>query len=588
MARAASHTAVARTVALALAFAAAFTSALLFLQFAAATGMQALDAIRAALIGITAFWLAWGAVGGLLGLVYRERTPPELGSDAAIRGRTVVLMPVYQEDPVATFSRVAAIDASLEAAGATDIHVAVLSDTQDPGIAQREEFWFARLHAERRGQGRIFYRRRRVNTGRKAGNIADFFATSGGAYDYALILDADSLMEGETILTMIRRMEADPGLGLLQTLPRIAGARSRFGRIMQFAASLYSPIFARGLAQLQGSAGPFWGHNALVRVSAFAESCHLPPLSGRPPFGGHILSHDYVEAALLTRRGWRVRVDPDLGGSYEGGPEDLLEYAKRDRRWCQGNLQYVRLLNAPGLAWWSRFSLLQAVMAYVVPVFWFALIVTTVPAVLLELPPDYFPDGAALFPVFPSDETAKAVGLAVGVVALLLLPKLLILAKALVLGAGRQFGGGLRMAASVVCEVLMTTLIAPMMLMLQLRAVAQIVFGRDGGWPANPRGEGNVPIDFAFRATWWIVLTGVAGLALAAMLAPEVVFWMLPVTLPMIGAPALVSWTSRRGSETLFHVPRDLSAGDVLARARRYRTRWEGMPERALPDAELA
>jgi membrane glycosyltransferase len=588
MDRAALSTALARAIALSLALAAAFTSALLFLQFAAATGLQAIDAARAALIGITAFWLAWGAVGGLLGLFYRERTPPELVSDADVRGRTVILMPIYQEDPVATFSRVAAIDASLEAAGARNVDVAVLSDTQDPEIARREAFWFARLHAERRGQGRIYYRRRRLNTGRKAGNIAEFFATSGGAYDYALILDADSLMEGETILAMIRRMEADPGLGLLQTLPRIAGARSRFGRIMQFSASLYSPIFARGLAQLQGTAGPFWGHNALVRVRAFAESCHLPPLSGRPPFGGHILSHDYVEAALLARRGWRVRLDPDLGGSYEGGPEDLLEYAKRDRRWCQGNLQYTRLLHTPGLAWWSRFSLLQAVMAYVVPVLWFALIVTTVPAVLLELPPDYFPDGPALFPVFPSDETAKAVGLAVGVVALLLLPKLLILAKALVLGAGRQFGGGLRMTASVVCEVLMTTLIAPMMLMLQLRAVTQILLGRDGGWPANPRGEGNVPLDVAVRATWWIVLTGIASLALSALLAPEVVLWMLPVAVPMIGAPVLVASTSRPGWESLFHVPRDLDAGDVLERSRRYRIKWEGLPDRALPDAELA
>ena len=453
------------------------------------------------------------------------------------------------------------------------LHVAVLSDTQDETLARREAFWFARLHAERRGEGRFFYRRRRRNVGRKAGNIADFIATSGGAYDHALILDADSLMEGETILEMVRRMEADPGLGLLQTLPRIVGARSRFGRAMQFAASFYAPIFARGLAQMQGAAGPFWGHNALIRVRAFAESCHLPPLSGRPPFGGHVMSHDYVEAALLARRGWRVRLDPDLGGSYEGGPEDLLEYARRDRRWCQGNLQYVRLLTTPGLRLWSRFTLLQAVLSYVVPCLWFALIVTTIPAVLLERPPNYFPENR-LFPVFPSDETAKAIGLAVGVVALLLLPKLLILGKALLLGAGDRFGGTARMIASVLCEVAMTTLMAPMMLMLQVRAVAQILSGSDGGWPVNPRGAGNVPISVALRATWWIVLAGCAALLLSLLLAPEIVVWTLPVALPMVSAPALVAWTSRPARGTLFTVPPEIRDGGVVARARTYCDAW--------------
>ena len=576
-----------RIAALSLAVAAAVVALLLFLQFAAATGLQPLNVVRACLIAVTGFWLAWGAAQGLVGLIYRERIPPRIDDGTPTSGRTVILMPIYQEDPVATFARVAAIDASLEAAGARDVHIAVLSDTQNEALARREEFWFAHLHAERRGEGRIFYRRRRNNAGRKAGNIADFVQRSGGAYDYALILDADSLMEGDTILELIRRMEAEPRLGLLQTLPRVAGARSRFGRVMQFAASLYSPIFARGLAQMQGETGPFWGHNALIRVRAFAESCHLPPLPGKPPLGGHIMSHDYVEAALLARRGWRVRLDPDLGGSYEGGPEDLLEYAKRDRRWCQGNLQYVRLLDTPDLRGWSRFSLLQAVLSYVVPCLWFVLIVSTIPAVLLEAPPDYFPEGPALVPVFPSDETAKAVGLAVGVVALLLLPKLLILLKALLHGAGARFGGAWRMSASVLCEIALSTLIAPMMLMFQVRAVAQVLSGRDSGWPVNPRGEGNVPLAVAVRATWWIVLAGCAGLGLSFVLAPEIVVWILPVALPMIAAPALVVWTSRPAGGTLFHVPPDLGAGDVVRRADTFRRAWRAAPA-ARTDASVA
>ena len=123
-----------------------------------------------------------------------------------------------------------------------------------------------------------------------------------------MILDADSLMEGETIIEMIRRIEAAPKLALLQTLPRVVGATTRFGRAMQFAAGFHSPIFARGLAATQGRTGPFWGHNAIVRIRAWAESCGLPELPGRAPFGGHIMSHDYVEAALLARAGWLVRL----------------------------------------------------------------------------------------------------------------------------------------------------------------------------------------------------------------------------------------------------------------------------------------
>ncbi|MCE8471342.1 glucans biosynthesis glucosyltransferase MdoH, partial [Rhodovulum sulfidophilum] len=276
---------------------------------------------------------------------------------------TVVLVPICNEDPVTTFARIAAMDGSIQAAGLR-CDIAVLSDTRDPENAARERDVFARLLAETGGAGRIFYRRRTDNRGRKAGNIEDFIQSSGGAYEFALILDADSLMEGVTIRRMIARMQADPRLGLLQTLPKIIGAGSLFGRAMQFSASFHSPVFARGLARLQGNTGPFWGHNAMVRVRAFAESCGLPALEGKPPFGGHILSHDYVEAALLARAGWRVKLDETIEGSFEEGPDNILAHAKRDRRWCQGNLQHIRLVLAPGLAGWSRFVFLQGIFAY--------------------------------------------------------------------------------------------------------------------------------------------------------------------------------------------------------------------------------
>ncbi len=238
--------------------AAAASGFLLFLQFGEADGLDWIDIVRSMLILMSTFWLAWGAAQGLLGLTTRPSV--RLRSDGPIRGRTVILVPVYNEDPVTTFARIAAMDASMrELATGASFDFAILSDTRNEAIAARERLWFLRLVQDRDGQGRIFYRRRSDNTGRKAGNIEDFITRSGAAYDYAMILDADSLMEGATIVEMVRRMEAEPELGLLQSLPRVINARSRFGRTMQFSASFYSPIFARGLAMMQGRTGPVLG-----------------------------------------------------------------------------------------------------------------------------------------------------------------------------------------------------------------------------------------------------------------------------------------------------------------------------------------
>ena len=553
----------ARLSVFALSIAAAATGFMLFLQFGQADGLDGWDIVRAVLIGLSTFWLAWGAAQGLLGLTTRP-VAPEV-PQGAIAGRTAILVPVYNEDPVITFARVAAMDQSIAATG-TDatIHFAILSDTRNEEIAAREALWFLRLLRDRDAEGRIFYRRREKNTGRKAGNIEDFFTRSGGAYDYAVILDADSLMEGETILEMIRRMEAAPDLGLLQTLPRVIRARSRFGRAMQFSASFFSPIFARGLAMMQGSTGPFWGHNAIVRVRAFAASCGLPELKGKPPFGGHILSHDYVEAALLARAGWTVRLDDDLDGSFEEGPENIVDHAKRDRRWCQGNLQHTRLIAAPGLKFWSRWVFVQGVLAYIAPLFWLAFILASVMAQEFAPPPNYFPEAGWPFPVFPVSESAKAIGLAVGIFGLLLLPKLLIALDAMFTGRARSFGGGLRAFVSTLVELLLSSVIAPVLLMYQTRSVFQVVFGRDGGWPANNRGDGRLSVGEAWVASRWISLNGLAGLSVVYFLAPGLVLWLLPVGLPMILAPLVISWSSQDSRSGLMTVPSEIAPSPVI------------------------
>ncbi|WP_226550459.1 glucans biosynthesis glucosyltransferase MdoH [Celeribacter naphthalenivorans] len=575
-----------RTLALSFALLAALTASTLLADAAIQDGVDVWDVVRGVLIFVTTAWLAWGATLSFVGLaprVGKRRPAPELTSPAP---RLVVLVPICNEDPVTTFARIAAMDQSIRAEGlAADI--AILSDTRNDESALLERQTYLRLIRETHGEGRIFYRRRDDNRGRKAGNIEEFIRRSGSAYDFALILDADSLMEGRAVREMAAKMQADPKLGLLQTLPKIIGARSFFGRAMQFAASFHSPIFTRGLERLQGNTGPFWGHNAMVRVNAFAESCALPELAGPPPFGGHILSHDYVEAALLARGGWRVQVDHTISGSFEEGPENILSYAKRDRRWCQGNLQHSRLLLSPGIAGWSRFVFLQGIFAYLVSVLWAAFLITSVVATILAPVPNYFPEPHMLFPVFPDDRTKEITALIVGIMGLLILPKFAILYEASGTRRTARFGGSVRAGLSVVAEILLSSLIAPLMLMYQTKAVLQVLSGRDGGWPANQRGEGALSLLEGFRAGLWIMLTGGAALALVARVAPDLTLWLLPVCLPMVAAPFLIAWTSRPLTHALFLVPEERRPAPVIRSYREILGRWQAEPRADVASPEV-
>ncbi|MCO8144569.1 glucans biosynthesis glucosyltransferase MdoH [Rhodovulum tesquicola] len=551
-----------RTAAISFVVLAAGAAAALLAAASTEDGVHLWDVVRTTLIFVTTAWLAWGAAGAFVGLPNRRRgvVPPPL---TLPQPPTVVLVPICNEDPVTTFARIAAMDGSIRAAG-LNVDIAILSDTRDDLAAARERDAFARLLAETGGAGRLFYRRRMDNRGRKAGNIEDFIRTSGGAYRFAVILDADSLMEGETIRHLIARMQADPKLGLLQTLPKIIGARSLFGRAMQFSAAFHAPVFARGLARMQGATGPFWGHNAIIRVKAFAESCGLPALNGQPPFGGHILSHDYVEAALLARAGWKVELDETIEGSFEEGPDNILAHARRDRRWCQGNLQHARLLAAPGLAPWSRFVFVQGIFAYVASLFWGAFLIASIAAAVTAPPPNYFPEPYQLFPVFPSDRTKEIVTLALGIVGLLLLPKLSILGAAALSDRTRGFGGKARAAGSVLAEIVLSSLLAPVMLMYQSRAVMQVLAGRDGGWPANQRGEGRLGPGQSLVAGFWIFAGGAIALAAVKMLAPSLAIWLLPICLPMLAAPFLIWASSHPIARGLFTTPEETDPSPVI------------------------
>ncbi|MDB5473686.1 MAG: glucans biosynthesis glucosyltransferase MdoH [Devosia sp.] len=559
-----------RTAALLTALALSCAGGHLFLRFTGAGGLSALDIARAILVVITGFWLVWGGAAAVMG-VFTPARAPSFDPRRKPVGMTAILVPIFNENPAETFARIAAMNRGLVDLGIAErFHFAVLSDTQLLEAATQEAVWFERLLREPMSAGRIFYRRREHNTGRKAGNIEDFIARSGGAYDYGLILDADSLMAAETIGEMARRMDRDPDLGLLQTVPKVIHAQTLFGRSMQFAASYLSPSFARGAALMQGREGPYWGHNAIVRMKAFAASCGLPELSGKPPFGGHILSHDYVEAALLSRAGWKVIVDPELEGSFEEGPENLIEYAKRDRRWCQGNLQHRRLLGAPGLKFWSRFTFVQGIMAYMASPLWLLLMSASIIAVVL-------PEQRPVFLRFSQTRVDLWV-LAAAVAVVLVLPKVLILVRGALDNRNRRFGGTMRAAASVVCEIVFSTLLAPVMLLLQTRAVAQVLLGLDGGWPATKRGQNWINLETAFRASWWIMTLGLVTLGSTVLFAPSIALWMVPAMLPAILAPLLISLSSmpsrRQALPPVFQTDLELSPAPVMVQYRAILASW--------------
>ena len=547
-----------------------------------ADGASWADHIKTVLLTLSTAWIALGsslALSGLLAPFRRLRPVAEIPIEQL--PQTVVLTPVYNEDPIKTFSHVAAMAREARNASSQCIHFAILSDTRDNDTARQEAKWYARLQSEFGDGIQIWYRRRDNNVGRKAGNIAEFVQTYGGNYKYMVVLDADSLMSNATMVEMIRRMEADSDLGLLQTLPKIINGRSFFGRSVQFAANLLSPIFSRGLASAQGTSGPFWGHNAIIRVQAFAESCGMPILSGKPPFGGHILSHDYVEAALLARNGWKVEVAPGMEGSYEEGPENLIDFAKRDRRWCQGNLQHVRILTAPGLKWWSRFTLGQGVMAYLASPFWALFIAVSVVAPLMDKPHNYFPSEFE-GPVFPRIPAQESFLLILCIFGLLIGPKILIGLRMAFSRAASGFGGALHILWSLVVEIIWTSMLAPIMMMYQTRAVLEVTTGTDGGWPTADREADAISLTEAWAAAWWISLIGTLILSAAWFTDAGLIWWFLPITVPQILSPLIISLTSTRGSgqfsalSGLFWTPMEVSRPDISVLQHAILAEWRG------------
>ena len=561
-------------------------------------GVTALEWALLALFALLFAWVAFSflvAVAGFAVTLSGGGAGLAIGDAPPLATRTALLAPTYNEDPHHVTARLRAMWESVEATGQGDAFAwFLLSDTTDPDVWVEEEVAFRAL--TRAGLPNVHYRHRADNRARKSGNIADWIARFGGGFDHMIVLDADSLMEGETIVRLAGAMQTHPNVGLIQTSPLVVNARSLFGRLQQFAGRLYGPMIVAGSAWWQGPDGNYWGHNAIIRLSAFADHASLPELKGRKPFGGHILSHDFIEAAFLRRAGWAVYAAPDLAGSYEEGPPSLIDFAARDRRWCQGNLQHLAVLPARGLRWPSRLHLMVGIGAYMTAPMWFAFLLL---GLLISLQaafvrPEYFPKGFALFPAWPEQDPVLAAWVFAGTMSLLILPKLM--AWTLLLASPRRradFGGALRPLAGLLLETLVAALIAPAMMVFQSRAVSEILIGRDAGWPVQRRDDGAVPRGEVARKL--IAPTGVGmAMALAAYsISVPLLLWMSPVILGLIAAIPVGLWTSTRWRRPgVLATPEDLAPPPVVARAADLAASARPQPADALTrlreDADLA
>lgn len=492
-------------------------------------------------------WIALAFTTGIVGFLWLMFRAPRAGElPASLVKKTAVVMPIYNEAPARVF---AAVQAICEDVAATGLDAAFdyffLSDTSDPDVWIAEER--ALLAIRRRlPEQRLYYRHRRKNTHRKAGNIADFVTRWGGAYEHMVVLDADSLMTGEAIVRLAAAMELDSDAGIIQTTPLIVNRNTFFARVQQFAARVTGPIVAAGLSAWMGRDGNYWGHNAIIRTRAFAAHCGLPDLPGHPPFGGQILSHDFVEAALMRRAGYAVYMLPTLGGSYEESPPSLIDLAARDQRWCQGNLQHTRLLTAKGLVPPSRQHLAAGVMGYLASPLWMAQLLVGIALVLQTsyIRPEYFTADFSLFPAWPRFDAERALRLFELTMGVLLAPKFFGLLAALFDRRARAACGGvIRLILSTLFETLMSAFLAPITMVMQSGFVMQILSGRDTGWNPQRRDDGSIPFASIVRRHRAHMALGVLTLFAGLLISPSLVAWMSPTIAGLILAIPL-SWAS--------------------------------------------
>ncbi len=494
---------------------------------------------------------------------YTNPCLPGTPAESPILARTAICLAVRHEDVGPVMARLETMIGSLEATPWADrFSFHVLSDSSRPEIAAAEEQAFAALSLRHPAAGFLHYRRRAANTGFKAGNLREFAERSRRDFDYMIVLDADSLMSAAAMLRLVRVMQAHPRLGILQTLVVGQPSKSAFTRIFQFGMRHGMRTHTVGIAWWQGPSGPYWGHNAIIRLEPFVTHCHLPVLPGRPPLGGPVLSHDQVEATLMRAAGYEVRVIAEEFESWEENPPTLPDFIKRDLRWCQGNLQYLKLVARPGLRPMGRFHLVSAIMMYLGAPLWLLMLAAGLGVALLR--------SSSIGYTFP---TNLAFALYFGTLAIGFAPRLLgVLDILLSPGQWARYGGVSRLLAGSLTDALFTMLIGPLVMITQARFIAGLIFGQRVIWEAQKREGQRIPIGEAWRGLWPQMAFGALFAGILAIVAPTVLPWAAPTLIAsalaipftcITAGKALSQWMVRR---RLCAVPDEYEAAPVLRR----------------------
>ncbi|MHB8721464.1 MAG: glucans biosynthesis glucosyltransferase MdoH [Steroidobacteraceae bacterium] len=519
------------------------------LQVVRFASMTVLQGLMIFFFAVSLGWIAFAAGSVLAGASKRRDPVPQPDAAASL---TALVMPIYNEDPLRTTAALQAMAEALASIGAhRSFEIVILSDSTNADAWIRETLRVNQLRNSLLAIMPVWYRRRWQNIARKSGNIEDFVRRWGGRYQHMVVLDADSLIDAPTLQRLVQAMSADPDLGILQTAPQLIGATTFFGRLQQFAGCAYGPVITRGLSAWSGDSGNYWGHNAIIRMAAFAQHCGLPELAGRKPFGGFILSHDFVEAALMRRSGWKVRMATDCGGSWEESPPSLIDVAVRDRRWAQGNLQHMKIIGSAGLSFTSRMHLGVGIMSYLSSPLWLVMLgigfALAVQSHLIR--PEYFNHDFQLFPTWPRFNVELMMTLFWFSMVVLLIPKMLGLLHALLSRRIRRGAGGvIGVAASVSLEVILSALYAPILMLIQSRHVFEVFMGRDSGWkPQRRDGTGTTWSDAWHYHKRHMFLSCVTAV-IVWFLSPPLLAWLSPA---LLGLFLAVPLSRASGSERL-------------------------------------
>lgn len=549
-------------------------------------GAKPMEMLTLALFAILFCWVSagfWTAMAGFLVLM-RGTDRYVISREDAVPGpisantRTAIVMPICNEDVTRVFAGLRATFESVKQGGELErFDFYVLSDSGDPDICTAELDAWVTLSRTLGAFGRIFYRHRRRRVKRKSGNIDDFCRRWGANYDYMIVLDADSVMSGTCLTTLVRLMEANPSAGIIQTAPRAAGRDTLYARIQQFSTRVYGPLFTAGLHYWQLGESHYWGHNAIIRLAPFMQYCALAPLPGEGTLAGEILSHDFVEAALMRRAGWGVWIAYDLAGSFEEMPPNLLDELKRDRRWCQGNLMNFRLFLARGMHGVHRAVFVTGVMAYISAPLWFGFLVlsTVLLAMHTLIVPEYFVTPGQLFPVWPEWHPEKALTLFSATATLLFLPKVLSVILIWTKGA-REFGGALRLAISMVIELLFSMLLAPVRMLFHTWFVVGAFLGWAISWKSPPREDTETRWSEAVARHGWHTALGVVWGTGVFLLEPSFLWWLLPIVGSLVVSIPLSVYSSRVSlgrsfrHAQLFVIPEEVDLPPELAATTAY------------------